>query len=317
MNSDDYEIPLECTGTPLSGPLEAAEEALLRLDERLRKHPLAAGWAARQHFREACASMGLEGELVHLEDVVLRDSSMDIRTPTPEDDRAMACLRGRRQIAAHGIGWPLSEEGLTVLRGRARRNLQISPLLHDPDWNEEERLSDWRSVLRQTYTLPALLAAAVAYDAWLQINPFVGDDWLGRQFIASDLQRRGKAKHHLPALSIGLRQLRMPGWERQSTLQRIITILKGFEAASTLGLKELERLVLAREVMETRLKGRRSSSYLPHLIDLVLELPLITVPLAAKRLRVSDQAASMMVKQLTGSLREITDRKRYRAWGIL
>ena len=45
--------------------------------------------------------------------------------------------------------------------------------------------------------------------------------------------------------------------------------------------------------------------------------PLVTVQLAA-RLQVSLQAVEAMLKDLGGSLsRELTGRKRYRAWGIL
>ena len=44
--------------------------------------------------------------------------------------------------------------------------------------------------------------------------------------------------------------------------------------------------------------------------------PLVSVPLAAKELKVSPQAVESMLKEL-GTVRELTGRGRYRAWGIL
>jgi hypothetical protein len=45
--------------------------------------------------------------------------------------------------------------------------------------------------------------------------------------------------------------------------------------------------------------------------------PLVSVPLAAKELKVSTQAIEGMMGQLGSSARELTGRGRYRAWGII
>jgi hypothetical protein len=92
-----------------------------RLDERLAKSPIRDGWGARTHFTDACATLWLEGELVHLDDLVLHDAGMDIRTPTHELTRAHAVLRARRRIADAKPDWALSAAGLAGLRGRAGR----------------------------------------------------------------------------------------------------------------------------------------------------------------------------------------------------
>jgi hypothetical protein len=102
----------------LAGPLVAAEDSLARLDERLAKSPIRAGWIARTHFTDACASLWLEGELVHLEDLVLHDAGMDIRAPTHELTRAHAVLRARRRLAAADPNWGLTPAGLAGLRNR-------------------------------------------------------------------------------------------------------------------------------------------------------------------------------------------------------
>lgn len=112
------EIPDPLPWPLLAGPLAAAEDALARLDERLAKSPIREGWIARTHFADAAASLWLEGELVHLEDLVLHDAGMDIRSPTHELTRAHAVLRTRRRIAAAKPDWALSITGLASLRGR-------------------------------------------------------------------------------------------------------------------------------------------------------------------------------------------------------
>ena len=70
--------------------------------------------------------------------------------------------------------------------------------------------------------------------------------------------------------------------------------------------------------MLRRCEGRRGNSKLAELVDLFVSAPLVTVQWAAARLQVSPQAVEAMLKELGGSLpRELTGRKRYRAWGIL
>ena len=75
------------------------------------------GFPQPDAFQDASASLWLAGELVVLEDLVLHDARMDIRSPTHEVTRAQAVLRARRQIAAAAPDWALSPDGLKILRG--------------------------------------------------------------------------------------------------------------------------------------------------------------------------------------------------------
>lgn len=74
------------------------------------------GWIERSHFADACASLWIDGELVHLEDFVLHDDIRDIRTPTHELTIARDVLRTRRRIAAQSEDWALSADGIRTLR---------------------------------------------------------------------------------------------------------------------------------------------------------------------------------------------------------
>src|ERR1700751_2114802 len=111
MIYDFGKLPLD----RLLGPVANATEVLARLDERLPRCPVRVGWVERENFADAAAALWLEGELVHIEDLVLHDAHMDIRTPTHELTRAHAVLRVRRQIFARAPEWALSRDGLRQL----------------------------------------------------------------------------------------------------------------------------------------------------------------------------------------------------------
>jgi hypothetical protein len=114
MAYDIGDLPLKT----LFGPVVRATETLACLDERLARSPVRDGFVERQNFADAAAALWLEGELVHLEYLVLHDAHMDVRTPTHELTRAHAVLRAPRQIFAQKPSWALSLHGNLALTGR-------------------------------------------------------------------------------------------------------------------------------------------------------------------------------------------------------
>lgn len=87
------------------------------------------------------------------------------------------------------------------------------------------------------------------------------------------------------------------------------------EETATLGMKEHDRLVQAKAQMERRLKGRRSNSKLPQLVDLVLSRPMVSSTMIEQELKVTQQGALNLVADL--NLREMTGRRRFQAWGVI
>ena len=196
---------------------------------------------------------------------------------------------------------------------------ETAPLrLRDPDYGASTRLMAWLDALRAAEDAPAVLATAIAIDAWLALEPAERGGEVGFSLAATILRQRDIAAHHLPALGLGYRKGRFRWSPHQAQAARLAGLIEAMQGSAQLADSDLKRLTLAREVMARRCEGRRGNSRLKELVDLFMASPLVTVQMATEKLKVTQQAVEVMLRELGPSLpRELTGRKRYRAWGIL
>ena len=356
----------------LLAPMAVAEDALARLDERVARSEVGAGFAERADFFDSVSSMWVGGELVHLEDLVLHDAQMDIRAPSHELVIAHRIVRARRRVSRNDPGWAVSRSGVMALAGVAEEpSIEAKPsdgggegveldsvdhdtlspelaeidevlartkwlvdgnepterkkqepelsvgelLIRDPDWDEGERIGEWLALVKEVDPLPATLAAAVLWDAWEHLEPLQRQHWLGQVLVSDFLRSRGKVRSHLLAYAMGLRDIPRERRRARDRTTRLVAFLDAMTAAAAAGMKDIDRLTLAKHRLERRAVGKRSTSSLPVAIDLLVSRPIVSAHMVAKAAKITPRGALNLVSEL--GVREMTGRGRYRAWGIL
>jgi Protein of unknown function (DUF1612) len=154
----------------------------------------------------------------------------------------------------------LARSEIVLARAKQPQSLaqrDTDPLIRDPDWDEDERLGEWRALLRSIRDLPPVLQAILALDAWNELAVLQRAPWLGRLLAASLLRRDGlTTKAHLLAFNAGLKTIRIERRRHRNFETRLMASLDGLMAGIELGFKEHDRLLLARQMLERRLTGR-------------------------------------------------------------
>lgn len=299
-----------------------AQEAAARLDEKAKSVPWRKGWMSRVLFEEACACQLAEGDLIHLEDLVLLDGGVldgMASIPLTSAMHVLGCwmngLSGdaRALLFANRPGEVDRDDGIPF--DVTQNDDDADRPINGQSMIDQDRLKAWQRVARQTEKLPAIVAAGIAWDAWLTLGPERHGNWRAPLLAALVMKSRGLTTTFLLPVDWGRRHATYRRKDGQDLQARLLGFMEWSRQGTVMAARELDKLALAEGVLRQRLKARRRSR-LPQLVDLFLSRPLVTVPMAAKHLKVSQHAVQKMIAKLGSTPREVTGRQRFRVWRV-
>jgi hypothetical protein len=325
--------------------LSQADDAVSRLDERVRACAFREGWIERLNYAEATAWGWTSGNIVSTEDLVLHDHAADVRQPDQNLRAAHGLVRARIRavgagpelISAAGVGWlngarkdppiangapalpfarrdPADIDGPELLVRLAARLCAIEQGVSE---SADAAMGEWLNLLHDYERgVPLLLHAAMALEGWKIINPLPRRAYVGPILVGHWLRGRRRVQTHLLGIESGVRAHARKRRDVFATAPaaRLAYWLRVMAEAADQGMAELHRLELARQVLAQHVQGRRSDSHLQAVIDLMMARPVVTAPMLAETLHVSQTSARRLVAALGPSVKEISGRSRFRAW---
>lgn len=331
----------------LIAALSSADDAVSRVDERVRGCAFRSGWSARLDVSEAVAWGWNSGSTASAEDLILHDENMDVRMPDEALRSAHGAMRARRKAALAGPDL-LSPAGAAWLAGRRRReppplpsgrraaaeppgNVQTGgPLLASltaslarlragTTETAEAAVGEWLGLLGSPRPeIPVLLQAAVALEGWRIVDAYPRESYVGSVLVSHWLRDCKRVGSHLLGLEAGYRAVTRNSRPSAGlpVAERILFWLAVIAESAAQASEALNRLELARQVAVSRMGTRRAHSHLGALITLLLERPVVTAPMVAQRLGVTPQSARRLIGQLGGTVTEISGQARFRAWRL-
>jgi hypothetical protein len=317
----------------LAVDLEECAGHFLRFDERVHRAdvPFQEGLHERHHYIDAQGLVGIQGSLVHLEDLVLYDLHSLSRVPDEDVHLGAVALslrrwlgkqRGRQLLSAEavermtGLKSPDTEADGTVEETllRSLMNEVDRAMKSGPKKRERTLAND----LAEFESLPVMLATVLLLDHFL-CGGVDAKKGAGYVFCAAYMRARGLVNHHLPCIARAAwrsRYRHRTEWEPE---RRLLALTEVLTQCARLANDDMNRLSLAREAMTARSAGLRQGSRLPDLIELFMAHPALSVDVMASKLRVTPQAVEHMLnKQLAGTRPPaLSEQKRYRTFGVL
>lgn len=350
--------PLESTWT-LTSALSRADRALAELAGAACALPNPHVLAAPFVRREAVLSSQIEGTQASLSDLFFFESGPAFaKSPgagPPEDVREVANYvtaldYGLARLETLPVGLRLVRElherlmegiggaSLTPGEFRTRQNwigppnsrLDDAVFVPPPVSAMERCLHELETFIHASSDLPALIRIALVHYQFEAIHPFIdGNGRIGRLLISLLLRSEGLLSQPLLSLSAFFehhrndyyRLLLEVSWKGAWSAW-IEFFLAGVEEQSRDAIRRTKTLLDLRQRYRAQFESARSSALLLKLVDGLLEAPVLTIPQAAKRLRVTHRAATLNVMKLVeaGVVAEVTGRGRNRVFvarGIL
>ena len=187
-----------------------------------------------------------------------------------------------------------------------------------------DALGAFEKFLHEPDGLPVLIHAALAHAQLETIHPFIdGNGRVGRLLITFQLCHAGVMEKPLLYLSYYLKRHRSEYYDRLTAVREsgdwegwIKFFLRGISATADDATATAQAIVELREQHRRQVQEARGSQHAPRLLDLILEVPILTINLVSARLSISAATANKLVDQFEqlGLLNEITGGKRNRIY---
>ncbi|HEY3348429.1 MAG TPA: Fic family protein [Thermoanaerobaculia bacterium] len=344
----------------LSSGVSRADRALAELAGAGRSLPNPRLLVAPFVHKEAVLSSRIEGTQASLSDLFFFESGPAFAragggAAAPDDVREVAnyvtaleyglarlgtlpislrLLRELHERLMDGIGGA----GMTPGEFRTRQNWIGPPesrlddaVFVPPPVREMERcLHELEAFVHASSDLPALVRIALVHYQFEAIHPFIdGNGRIGRLLISLLLSNEGLLVQPLLSLSAFFERRRKDYYRLLLDVSRsgewtawVEFFLAGVEEQARDAIRRTGTLLDLRQEYRARFESARSSALLLKLVDGLLEAPVLTIPQAARRLKVTHRAATLNVLKLVeaGVVAEVTGRGRNRifvARGVL
>jgi len=335
--------PAPSSSDDLLHHLSEAEDALSRMDAAAMTAPEAVrqGAVARLAYREASGWLASLDLWVHPHDLALRDLGLtgsyvaaastgrlvanlpntlaearnEDASTVPEDRVVAFCLglaRALRRLAEVRSWKPLADASAA---GKAMETLGLA------DYEAEIAFVDWTDARSDTSKAPPLLSAINAAMAWRKLDDREGGD-LRAGFVAAAMVAGAGRLRAMPlplwtarrALQ-GMRRLEAPFAD---TDEARCLLLRGIAEGARAAMTELDRLGGIIQRAEGMLRQRRRSSRMGDAIDAAIRTPCLTPTALGRRLGVTPQAATRLLREMAEAklVREATGRRSFRAFAM-
>lgn len=348
MNTIGYTIPSSDKSELLNSIVNAVQ-LVMRYDSEVTHSEFNEGLKKREHFYSAVSSVFLQGGLVELNDLVLRNHDADVSIPHQDLTDAKEILDARCLIDTKKREWIFEENSSQLTSKQVNFEIDKTPanefskqmldidvilertnkILQNPQTleirpgrlkqllkpqNHDQQWDEWQNVIKITRDETPVLRSALLLDAWSILNPIPNKPWLGYEYANAALRIDLKL-HHLPAITTGLRQISRNARKSDNRLKRLKAYIDAYALSTVDASRNYQKIMTRYKNMYALISDMRASSKIKTFIDYIINNPVITTPKAAMDLDISQMGILKMLKILR--LREITGRSRYRVWSII
>ncbi len=253
------------------------------------------------------------------------EAALDSRRKLPLSLRLLRDLHRQLLHGTRGHGWTPGEfrTGQSHV-GEPGSTLDEASYIPPPVPQMHQALDALEKYLHTASGLPALVRIPLVHYQFEAIHPFWdGNGRIGRLLISVLLCEENLLPSPLLYLSAFFERHRREYYDlllrvsqKGEWLPWIEFFLRGVNDQAADAAERLRRLDALRIEYRRRVTAHRTSSLLPALVDTLFESVAITIPRAAKILKVTERAAAMSIHKLVdaGILTEVTGRARYRVY---